>query len=60
MPGDVKLSIEPVKIVNVKLLTLPELKYVIKNGQEGRNKLAEMFLAEGNATQSTLDRKSVV
>lgn len=60
MPGEVALSIEPVKIVNVKLLTLPELEYVLKNGQEGRTKLVELFLAEGNATQSTLDRKSVV
>lgn len=60
MPGEVQLSIEPVKIVNVKLLTLPELEYVIKNGQEGRTKLAELFTAQGNATMSTLHRTSVV
>lgn len=60
MPGEVQLSIELVKIVNVKLLTLRELEYVIKNGQAGRTKLAELFAAQGNATMSTLDRKSVV
>src|SRR5689334_1111843 len=60
MPGEVSLSIEPVKIVNVKLLTLSELDYVIKNGQEGRMKLVELFNAQGNATMSTLERKSVV
>lgn len=60
MPGEVKLSIEPVKMVNVKLLTLPELQYVLDHGQEGRLKLVELFLAEGNATMSTLNRKSVI
>lgn len=58
--GEVDLSIEPVKIVNVKLLTLPELDYAILNGAEGRAKLAELFLAQGNATWSTLERASVV
>jgi hypothetical protein len=60
MPGEVALSIEPVKIVNIKLLTLPELEYVLENGQEGRTKLVELFLAEGNATLSTIARKSVI
>lgn len=59
--GDtVQLSAEPVKMVNVKLLTLAELKYVIENGEEGRNKLAELLIAQGNATLSTLERPSVI
>ncbi|MBO9202441.1 MULTISPECIES: hypothetical protein [Niastella] len=60
IPGDVQLSLEPVKMVNVKLLTLPELEYVINNGAEGRAKLAELFIAQGNATWSTLQRASVI
>jgi hypothetical protein len=60
IPGDLQLSIEPVKIVNVKLLTLPELDYVLKNGQEGRTKLVELFLTQGSATLSSLERKSVI
>jgi len=59
--GDtVQLSAEPVKMVNVKLLTLVELNYVIENWEEGRNKLAGLFLAQGNATVSTLKRPSVL
>jgi hypothetical protein len=56
----VQLSAEPVKMVNVKLLTLAELNYVIENGEEGRNKLAELLIAQGNATLSTLERSSVI
>jgi hypothetical protein len=60
MPGELQLSLEPVKMVNVKLLTLPELDYVINHGAEGRAKLAELFMAQGNPTWSTLERASVV
>jgi hypothetical protein len=42
------------------LLTLPELEYVLNYNEEGRAKLAELFLAQGNATWSTLERASVV
>ena len=56
----VKLSAEPVKMVNVKLLTLPELNYVIDNGEEGRNKLPALLMAQGSATLSTLERPSVI
>jgi hypothetical protein len=60
MPGEVQLSIEPVKMVNIKLMTLPELEYVINNGAEGRAKLAALYMAQGNATLSTLHRASVI
>lgn len=60
MPGEVTLSIEPVKMVNVKLLTIPELEYVINNGQAGRLKLVELFAAQGNPTLSSLSRPSVI
>jgi hypothetical protein len=58
--GDVQLSLEGVKMVNVKLLTIPELEYVINNGAQGRAKLAELLIAQGNATWSSLERASVV
>lgn len=60
IPGEVQLSLEPVKMVNIKLLTIPELEYVINNGGEGRAKLAGLFLAQGSPTWSTLTRASVV
>jgi hypothetical protein len=56
----VALSLESVKMVNVKLLTLEELNYVIENGEEGRTKLAELLIKQGGATISTLDRPSVI
>jgi hypothetical protein len=60
VPDTVDLTIEPVKIVNVKLLTLAELEYVTQHGAEGRMKLAELLLQQGDATLSDLDRPSVV
>ena len=60
IPDTVQLSLESVKMVNVKLLTLAELDYVIANGEEGRLKLAELIQQQGNATISTLKRKSVI
>jgi hypothetical protein len=56
----VQLSVEAVKMVNVKLLTLAELNYVIENGEEGRAKLAELLIAQGHPTLSTLERPSVI
>lgn len=58
--GELQLSLEPVKFVNIKLLTIPELEYVINNGAEGRARLAELFIAQGNPTLSSLTRASVV
>lgn len=56
----VQLSLENVKMVNVKLLTLAELNYVIANGAAGRMELAEKLIAQGNATLSAIERPSVV
>lgn len=60
VPASVKLTLEDVKMVNVKLLTLAELNYVTLNGAEGRNKLAELLMKQENATLSSLSRTSVV
>lgn len=60
IPATVQLTLEPVKMVNVKLLTLAELDYVIAHGEEGRMKLAELLIQQGNATLSSLKRPSVI
>jgi hypothetical protein len=60
IPDEVTLSLEDVRIVNVKLLTLAELDYIIKNGAEGREQLVKLLKEQGNPTLSSLDRPSVI
>lgn len=61
---EVVLSLETIKIVNVKLLTLRELNFLVANGGEGRKKLADLFTnkadMKNDAAVSDLSRKSVV
>lgn len=54
-----QLSSSSIKIVNIKLLTLDELKYATENGASGRENLKNLF-AENSKTVSSLTRKSVV
>ncbi|SHM00617.1 suppressor of fused domain protein [Chitinophaga sp. CF418] len=60
IPATVQLTLEPVKMVNVKLLTLAELDYVVIHGEEGRMKLAALLIQQGSAALSSLNRPSVV
>ncbi len=60
VPASVALSLEPIKLVNVKLLTLKELEYITTNGAEGRIKVAELLAKQGNVGKSSLERESVV
>lgn len=60
VPSHVQLSLENVRVANVKLLTLAELDYIIKNGEEGRMKIAELLQQQEKSSRSFLDRKSVV
>lgn len=60
IPATVQLTLEPVKMVNVKLLTLAELNHVTAYGEEGRMKLAELLIQQGNAALSTLKRHSMI
>lgn len=46
--------------VNIKLLRPAEMLYIINNGAEGRNKVAELIAAQGDVAVSSLDRPSVV
>ncbi|SEW44241.1 Suppressor of fused protein (SUFU) [Chitinophaga sp. YR573] len=58
--NEVTLSLEAVKMVNIKLLTLAELDYILQHGDEGRVKVAELLIKQGDATLSTLERPSVI
>lgn len=60
VPSHVQLSLEKVRLVNVKLLTLAELEYIIKNHEEGRMKIAELLQKQEKSGKSFVSRKSVV
>ncbi|WP_108867883.1 hypothetical protein [Aquimarina aquimarini] len=60
VPSKVALSIEPVMLINVKLITPAEIKYITDNGASGRNEIAEKIMKEENSTLSTLERKFVL
>ena len=60
VPASVQLSLEKVRMINVKLLTLAELDYIIKNGEEGRMKIGELLLKQDKPGKSFVSRKSVV
>lgn len=48
------------KIINIKLMRPAELLLAIKNGEEGKLKLAELYAKETIPTNSSMQRKSVV
>ncbi|MCG3132933.1 MAG: hypothetical protein HMLKMBBP_00019 [Planctomycetes bacterium] len=60
VPSEVVLPLEPVRVVNVKLLTLAELEYAAKHGAEGRAELARRFQSTPGAQRSSLTRPSVI
>jgi hypothetical protein len=60
IPSRVQLSIENIRMVNVKLLTLSELSYIVQNGPEGRIKLGELLLQQEKSSKSFLERQSVI
>ncbi|WP_440067322.1 hypothetical protein [Tenacibaculum discolor] len=57
--NSLKLSIEEIVLVNVTLLTPKELTYILENGAEGRNKIAEL-LTKKNFHKLTSQRESVI
>lgn len=59
IPSKLKLSLSEISIVNVKLLTLSELKYVVANGEQGRKNLKDLF-DKSTKTITNLKRESVV
>jgi hypothetical protein len=46
--------------LNIKLMRPSELQYVIDNGAEGRLKLGELYLKQGDATLSYMDRQPIL
>jgi hypothetical protein len=59
-PARVAGPLSSVRLVGVKLLTLPELAHAAEHGPDGRQELARRFTAQGGAPVSGLDRPSVV
>lgn len=55
------MPLTDVRLVNIKLLTLSELKLITECGAEGRRKLAELFSNSGKEKLvSSLQRQSVL
>jgi len=52
--------IKPSIPLNIKLMRPRELLYSIQNDHAGRLKLAELYVQQGNATISNLERESVL
>lgn len=60
VPGKISgMPLTDVLLVNIKLLTLPELKLITESGAEGRRKLNELFVGPERLV-SSLTRPSVV
>lgn len=60
VPTRLTLSLETIRLIHVKLLTVNELAYITKNGAEGRNEVARLLMQQDKRGKSFLDRKSVV
>jgi hypothetical protein len=59
-PAAISGPLSRIRLVNVKLLTLPELAYAVEHDEEGRQELARRFAAQGRVLASSLTRPSVV
>ena len=53
------MPLTDVKLVNIKLITLSELKLITELGAEGRRKLSELFEGPGRLV-SSLERQAVL
>lgn len=60
MPSKIEgMPLTDVLLVNIKLLTLPELKLITEKGAEGRRRLNDLFMGPERLV-SSLTRPSVV
>jgi hypothetical protein len=59
-PSSVEGPLSPIRLINIKLMTLDELDYVLDHNEEGRRELARRYSAQGRALACSLDRPSVV
>lgn len=53
------MPLTDVLLINIKLLTLQELKLITEKGAEGRRKLNDLFVG-ANRLVSSLSRESVI
>jgi len=60
LPVEATLPGGTLRVIPVKLLTLPELQCVAEEKQKGRERLCSLFAADGTFHLSSLKRKSVV
>ncbi|WP_299443150.1 suppressor of fused domain protein [uncultured Aquimarina sp.] len=60
VPNRLKLSLEEILFVNVKLLTIEESKYVDEHDGKGRKEVAKRLIKQGNTSLSNISRKSVI
>ncbi|MFL5355404.1 imm11 family protein [Archangium sp.] len=60
LPGHFPTPYGEVKLVTVKALLPPELKYLLEHGAQGQTELARRFVASGEEHLSRLKRKPVV
>jgi hypothetical protein len=59
-PSTVDGPLSPIRLINIKLMTLDELDHVLAHNEEGRRELARRYAAQGRPLASGLDRPSVV
>lgn len=60
VPSKLELSLEPIRMVNVKLLTLKELNHINQHHEKGRDEIAALIQKQDKSSKSFLSRKSVV
>jgi hypothetical protein len=60
LPFRIDGPLSPIRLVNLKVLTLPELAFVLQGGDGARAELARRFESQGSPLRSSLTRDSVV
>jgi hypothetical protein len=60
LPFRIEGPLSPIRLVNLKLLTLPELAFVLQGGDGAPAELARRFESQGSPLRSSLSRDSVV
>lgn len=59
-PASIDGPLSPIRLINIKLLTVAELDHIVEHGEAGREEIAQRLVAQGRPLVSSLDRRSVV